>query len=45
MENAIAPAKEAADVVTLSNKEDGVAGYLKEHILKQCMNRRKGGVL
>lgn len=34
MENAIAPAKEAADVVTLSNKEDGVAGYLKEHILK-----------
>lgn len=33
MENAIAPVKEIADKITLSNQEDGVAKYLKEHVL------------
>ncbi len=34
MENAIAPAKEAADVIAPANTQDGVAVYLAEHVLK-----------
>lgn len=33
MENAIAPAKEAADEIAPANTEDGVAVYLKTHVL------------
>lgn len=33
MENAILPAKEAADAIAPANTQDGVAVYLKEHVL------------
>jgi hydroxymethylpyrimidine pyrophosphatase-like HAD family hydrolase len=34
MANAVPIIKEAADVVTLSNQEDGVAAVIEEYVLK-----------
>lgn len=35
MENAIDLVKEAADYITLSNDEDGIADYLEKFVLKR----------
>ncbi len=37
MENAIAPAKKAADAIAPANTQDGVAMYLANHVLKERM--------
>lgn len=43
--NALAEVKEAADVVCLSNEEDGVALWLAEHVLREdCVSKKFGMV-